>query len=643
MVMFLCFTPVFIDGQTWLDPHHLINLPNKPSHINLENMIGANGGNQIGTNGIPNPGTIKNLRDFYHMEIDFNYSYFPKDGVLNPNQCDCSNVWCNMGDCNTFINNPNGPSSFSSKKSFYCAWNSENYQFSEIYTSFEALFVKDTSFGVCSNDHIFRSYPNKWYSLEEWGGIEHIEEHYRNYLNSFLQTFCPADSSKPCLLNVLEIGNEPWGDPYPGRDGYHKLIDATVKELKSFYGPNKEDWRIEISTAAFEAHNAHPNNYGATEMYIEDMIPDTLRPYLNYVNIHPYALPIDETYLGVGERPESYNGGFLTIKNLLRWRNENMPHAKVNATEFGWNAGTEGDGCYSLGEASQAAYTMRAFILANRYDIHKAFVYAMDDSHEYPLYCSTGLYKDLPSNSPRKTYECIRKLRNSGFSSKKFLKALIEVDNDSLNGQNGIYAYLFGDELGKPTHIVAWMPSKLAYNDQNYPSASNTHSNITLPDEHMTFKNEAPFFYLGWDASMDGSISNNITDIVSIQDNHSSEAQVRLSGLPVVIEIEASNCWYDIDGTLKNCDGKGETAAITNQTETPIKIFPNPTKNTLYMEGDLNNIISIKIYNTSGVLLQQIKNPSQQTINISNFNEGFYLLSIELTNGKIIPHPIIKI
>jgi len=157
--------------QTWLQSHPQISLPNKPSKSTLGAMISVNGGNQIGQSTLPSPGIIKTYRDFYHMEIDFDYSFFPSEGILNPNTCNCTNVWCNTGNCNTYINNPGGPSSFNSKKGFYCAWKGTGYQFTEIYASLESIFPKK-SFGGCYNGYdIDRHYPNKWYSLSEWGGL----------------------------------------------------------------------------------------------------------------------------------------------------------------------------------------------------------------------------------------------------------------------------------------------------------------------------------------------------------------------------------------------------------------------------------------------------------------------------------------
>ena len=74
-------------------------------------------------------------------------------------------------------------------------------------------------------------YSNKWYTKEEWGGTPSIiRANAKQYVEAFAATFCPTDLSRRCLVDVLEIGNEPWGegesstnpdDDTPGVEGYH--------------------------------------------------------------------------------------------------------------------------------------------------------------------------------------------------------------------------------------------------------------------------------------------------------------------------------------------------------------------------------------------------------------------------------------
>jgi hypothetical protein len=631
--IFISVTQSF--SQTWLQPHASISLDNVPSKVSIGEIVSTNAGNQLGTQGIPNPGVINTMRDFYHMEIDYNYSYFPNEGKLNANTCDCSNSWCNNGNCSTFINNPNGPSSFTSKKDFYCNWNGPNYQFGEVYSTLEALFIKSTTLGSCSNADIMRSYPDKWYSLTEWGGIGNIRQNFIDYLEPWLESYCPNDPNKPCLIDVLEVGNEPWGDPYPGRAGYHQMLSGAVQAFSNHFGSSDpNDWRMKLSTAAFEAHDANPNNFGATEMYVEDMLPDSLLSYFDFVAIHPYAFPLNGATFAVDQRPEAEGGAYLTFKNLVEWKNQKMPHARVNITEFGWNAGLANDGCGPFGESSQSSYIMRGLLLALRNGVHRAFVYSIDDSNEYPLYCTIGLYKDLNNGVPRKIMESIIKLKASDLSDKRFLKAIHEDTDEAGGGINGKYVYLLGDSTGKPTHVVAWRPDVLSYEDQNYPNTSSTYTHVQLPDTSMKFNPNSNYWYLSWDNSKDGNITSTGNGVVDLQGSAESQINIKLSALPIVIPIESENCLYNDLGQLYNCDGTS-ISEKTNLNSLRLNIYPNPGLDFINVNW-IGKGGSLTIFNNLGelILARSIndRNPNFR-LDVSRFSNGLYQMNIQ-SNGQ---------
>ena len=316
-------------SQSWLQPHTAIVLPNVPAKSKLSELISANGGNSIGMTGMPNAGTIKNMRNFHQMEIDYKYNYFPMDGILNADTCSCANVWCNGGDCSNIMQ-PGTKSGFESTKGFYCVWKTPAFGFTKMHAAFESIFPKYSG-GPCPNTTIMRGYPNKWYSLSEFGGLNNAALNFKNYVLSFLKTNCPKELYKPALVNVLEVGNEPWGDPYPGMNGYHQLLIGTVAACREYYGSsNPASWRIELSLAAFRAHNANPGPFGEQFYYVDTAIPDSLKHYFSYANIHPYAFNIAQfnagnLNAGVTETPESDDGAFLTFKNMIEWKNQKMP------------------------------------------------------------------------------------------------------------------------------------------------------------------------------------------------------------------------------------------------------------------------------------------------------------------------------
>ncbi len=632
------FLVLTLCGQTWLQPHTNIGLSNKPGEAKLSDLISANGSNSIGMSSMPGAGTIKTMRNFHQMEIDYKYNFFPSDGILNPDTCSCANVWCNGGSC-TDIMQPGTKSGFESHKGFYCAWNTSNYGFKEMYAALESIFPKYN--GACPNTTINRGYPNKWYSLTEFGGLNNAAVNFKNYVTAFLMTNCPKNLAQPALVNVLEIGNEPWGDPYPGKDGYHQLLIGAVSACRNYYGSsNPNNWRIQLSLAAFRAHSTGAGPFGEQFYYVDDAIPDSLKKYFNYVEIHPYAFNITQynqgnLNAGVTETPESDDGAFLTLKNMIDWKNQKMPNAKVNVTEFGWNAGVSGDGCGPLGESTQAAYYLRGYLLAARYDIHRAFAYAYTDQSEYPLYCTTGLFKDITNNIPRKVYRSIQTVVNSSLKNMRFLKALSENTSQSSNGLNGKFVYLFGDSAGTPTHMIAWKPAKLGYEDSNYPALSSTYDTITLPSPNILAYQNDPYYYTSWDNSQNGTISNSLSGTVNISGSTSNVVYAKLSGMPIVIPIHAGNCKYDPAGILINC-GANSVDNYTNNTY---------SMNIFYASGNLNinslNLeanITLKVFNAMGqeVLSKNVfVSASSTLVEFDPASKGIYIARITTKEGFV--------
>lgn len=82
---------------------------------------------------------------------------------------------------------------------------------------------------------------------------------------------------------------------------------------------------------------------------------------------------------------------------------------------------------------------------------------------------------------------------------------------------------------------------------------------------------------------------------------------------------------------------KDETVGIgSNDIQNDnIKIYPNPTKNYVYVNG--KQITSGKLYNIQGILIRSISiSDLNHRINISNLPKGIYLLNLVNTNGEII-------
>ncbi|NMC98861.1 MAG: T9SS type A sorting domain-containing protein [Bacteroidales bacterium] len=89
----------------------------------------------------------------------------------------------------------------------------------------------------------------------------------------------------------------------------------------------------------------------------------------------------------------------------------------------------------------------------------------------------------------------------------------------------------------------------------------------------------------------------------------------------------------------------GSLGTSINETEfkssIELKIYPNPTNDKVKFDLQTNEKIkTIKIYNNSGLLIQQITNPTETEINFTNTTSGLYFIRIETEKkhylGKVI-------
>jgi len=73
-----------------------------------------------------------------------------------------------------------------------------------------------------------------------------------------------------------------------------------------------------------------------------------------------------------------------------------------------------------------------------------------------------------------------------------------------------------------------------------------------------------------------------------------------------------------------------------------IQIFPNPTTGVISIISDSNKLLKITVLDLSGKVLLSQDLISNNQINISNFQAGFYILKVETDNAKIIVESIVK-
>jgi hypothetical protein len=81
---------------------------------------------------------------------------------------------------------------------------------------------------------------------------------------------------------------------------------------------------------------------------------------------------------------------------------------------------------------------------------------------------------------------------------------------------------------------------------------------------------------------------------------------------------------------------------INEIEKTILKVFPNPTKNTLTIENiEHIEIESISLLNTNGQIIKQFDSKNTQ-LDLSNISSGLFLLKISYNNGELIEKILIE-
>ena len=126
----------------------------------------------------------------------------------------------------------------------------------------------------------------------------------------------------------------------------------------------------------------------------------------------------------------------------------------------------------------------------------------------------------------------------------------------------------------------------------------------------------------------------------------------RYNGYASMVEFEEGNYFsiYAKQVTLNDCDTysfiwrNNITSSKNNPEEPLIKLYPNPTRNTIEISSeDTNQKGIISVYNIEGQLLLQndFHGKQKNSLDLSSFNSGIYFVKINLNNNISI-HKAIK-
>lgn len=82
-------------------------------------------------------------------------------------------------------------------------------------------------------------------------------------------------------------------------------------------------------------------------------------------------------------------------------------------------------------------------------------------------------------------------------------------------------------------------------------------------------------------------------------------------------------------------NGYEELVLGTHQLDisSKLKVYPNPASNQVVFSTDLSEKLNVRVYDMTGRMIEQINFESHTTLDISNFQNGFYLIQFETRAG----------
>lgn len=320
------------------------------------------------------------------------------------------------------------------------------------------------------------------------------------YASSYVKHFGSTHGNG--LVCTIEVGNEPW-----------KYTSSTYREiLKGMAkGAKETDPTMEVFPCALQAADPSADETDVFKNYIGTRITEEASKYLDGINIHSYSYVRTKNGKRIAVQPEHPQSTFWEILNAIRWRDENMPGKKIYLSEWGWDAAGGGEDCIHsecVSEKEGADYAIRGALIASRLGIDRAtwFYYANTEGPS-SLYTRSGLTGS----------------KSTGFKKKRVfiaIKQLIDMMGESyfhsiVREDETAWVYQFSDKLGKPTHLVGWIPKSGEYKHER---------EVILPGK----------FQIISASKLDGKIELEMDEAFSIEQGKSS---VILSTTPTVFTL----------------------------------------------------------------------------------------------------------
>jgi serine/threonine-protein kinase ATR len=258
--------------------------------------------------------------------------------------------------------------------------------------------------------------------------------------------FADHFGNKHDLIDLVEIGNEPWDYP---EGFYNQILEGMANGIKAAKS------KIQVYPAAFQAtFKAYERH--EYDNYIGSKLNLTVLKNLDGLNGHFYSHTFNEKGNRISVNPEDPRSDLLGIRNLSKFRNINLPGKPLIITEFGYDSDGGDESCdhqECVTENQQAAWGLRAALMLLRNNADAVYWYFFaNENRNSMLHSRSGLCSSAnKSFIPKKSYRVFSEFQEL-LGNCTLKEILIESPE--------YYCYLFEDQMNKNKFAVIWSISK---------------------------------------------------------------------------------------------------------------------------------------------------------------------------------------
>ncbi|MEL6866234.1 MAG: T9SS type A sorting domain-containing protein, partial [Bacteroidota bacterium] len=515
------------------------------------------------------------------------------------------------------------------------------------------------------------SFPTKLWTEDQWGNddLTQIYNNAKDYGFAFAEASC---SSGSCYADFLEVGNEAWQyeDPVVYREINRGMLDGVAQY---FNNTPPDTWPMKVMPGAFQAFrpegliNLIGNNYSIFD-HIGARVPCDKLDATYGISVHPYSFQIDagssqdlrKKISNLTAPPESDASQFQFIKNLVYWRNKNIPNqdpstpggyrAKIYVSEFGYDSAPNA-GAPHVGEFAQGLYLMRSILLMARIGIYHATIYEAWDDPIVGQYNSSGLYEINSSggpdkNKPKVSFDMLKNFRTE-VGDQRFLRAI--NDGDNISGTN-LYAYVLSSEGSTtPEYLVVWNGTEVAdaQGDQAITDLRNDLTNSTnltnVSVDVSSILSQGLTISTGAAEWLHDLANTAYTGSMNVSGNN---LNVEVSSIPVLIPISSSRPAPVVQDEEPKTKPSSQSLASFGQ----IKVYPNPATDLLSLsfESPVEETFDLRVINALGqeVFFERSaihKGFNELELNIAQLAAGAYHVQLHRSNGEMQHLSFVKV